>query len=480
MTAEPAPEVEVDFRLRGGNQQLFMSTEPEVLLEGPAGTGKTRTILEYLHLACKNRKIKVLLLRKTRESMTDSVLATLENKVFHELEFARGAKGMPVEFFGGNDHEPAAYRYSNGSVMVIGGMDNPSKVLSTEYDKIYVCQAEEITESEWSTLSTRLRNFAHPYMQLIGDCNPSYSKHWLNRRCLARYGPEGEVLPPLTRRIITTHHDNPLLYDDNDELTDYGKVYIETRLGNLQGPERERFLLGNWIGVENAIYPHFDRHLHVRPLEPGLVFRTGAIGVDYGRRHKAASVVISVDQYGRRWVREAWGEPDEQQGAQTRRAVAAQRAKYSIYRGRADPTQDSLAGILGFNTAKAAAGSRNGRIMAVARLLNIFPGGEVPESQNELLETSIRHAATYAPHELPDSPGLLFVQGAPGIDDLCDEIESYHEVLQENDTRSEYTVARIDDDLVAALEYGIEELEAPAINHIAMGSMLKKLRGSRR
>lgn len=449
------------FKARGDNRTVFTCLDPEILCVGGAGSGKTRAILEFLHRMCIERpNLRVLICRKARATLASTALATYERDVD---PFAQG-----VKWFGGNDHAPAAYLYPNGSQIIVGGMDDPGKILSSFYDLAYLNEVTELSEEEYETITTRLRNGVIRSMRVISDCNPTFAKHWVNRRAL---------LGKMTR-LTTTLKDNPAYYDDDGNPTELGNRYIRT-LESLSGSRRERFLLGQWVGVENAIYPHFDRKLHVRPLEPGLRFRTGAIGVDYGRRHKAAAVAISVDQYGRRWVREAWGEPDTEQGKMVYRAVAKLKAKYTIYRGMTDPLQDALAGLLGFQLSKGSAGSRNTRTMITGRLLNVFPGGEVPESSMELMESNYRSAATLGPHACPDSPGLLFVEGAPGIDDLCDEIESYHEVLMENATRSEYTVARIDDDLVAALEYGTECLDSPGINHDAMGALLNRGKNER-
>ena len=93
------------------------------------------------------------------------------------------------------------------------------------------------------------------------------------------------------------------------------------------------------------------------------------------------------------------------------------------------------------------------RIEATEKYWNLYPGGRVPLPWEEAQLIGQRH------YEDPDSPGLLLVAGAPGIDELADEIEGYHRVLVENERQKKLEVVRIDDDLVAGLEYAIEELE---------------------
>ena len=41
-----------------------------------------------------------------------------------------------------------AYHYPNGSEVVVGGLDKPSKVMSTEYDLVYVQEAIELFEND--------------------------------------------------------------------------------------------------------------------------------------------------------------------------------------------------------------------------------------------------------------------------------------------------------------------------------------------
>ena len=72
----------LDYKPAGAAAKLFSNRSPEALLEGPAGTGKTRAVLEYVNYLCEQYPgIRVLLFRKTRNSMSESVLVTWEEKV---------------------------------------------------------------------------------------------------------------------------------------------------------------------------------------------------------------------------------------------------------------------------------------------------------------------------------------------------------------------------------------------------------------
>lgn len=233
---------------RGTSKALFADRSPEILVSGPAGTGKSRACLEKLHLAClQTPGMRGLIVRKTRESLTTSALKTYREHVATE-SFAVGH----VEWYGGSAQEPAQYRYTNGSTIVVGGMDKSSKVMSTEYDLIYVQEATELTETDWEALTTRLRNGRLSFQQLIADCNPDSEYHWLKKRC-----DEGR-----TRIYFSTHEENPVLFTDASVLTEFGSSYI-ARLDNLTGVRYKRLRLGLWVSAEGIIYDEWDESVHV-------------------------------------------------------------------------------------------------------------------------------------------------------------------------------------------------------------------------
>jgi len=114
------------FRPYGAANDFLYCKDPEVLFCGPAGTGKSRTALEKLHLcAMKYPGSRHLIVRKTRASLTQSAMVTYDK---HVLSEDSGVRFRTAE---------QEYRYRNGSVIALGGMDKSSKVLSSDYDLIY-------------------------------------------------------------------------------------------------------------------------------------------------------------------------------------------------------------------------------------------------------------------------------------------------------------------------------------------------------
>lgn len=233
---------------RGTAKALFADRSPEILVSGPAGTGKSRACLEKLHLAClMNPGMHGLIVRKTRESLTTSALKTYREHVAPE-SFVAGH----VAWYGGSAQEPAQYRYSNGSTIVVGGMDKSSKVMSTEYDMIYVQEATELTETDWEALTTRLRNGKLSFQQLIADCNPDSEYHWLKKRC-----DQGR-----TRIYFSSHEENPVYFGEDGTITSAGEAYM-SKLDNLTGVRHKRLRLGLWVSAEGIIYDEWDESVHV-------------------------------------------------------------------------------------------------------------------------------------------------------------------------------------------------------------------------
>ena len=215
---------------------MQQATDPEIVVSGPAGTGKSRACLQRLHADLQRYPgARALMLRKTRVSLTQSALVTFERDVL--------PAGSPVAM-GASRGTRQGYQYPNDSLLVVVGLDIPSRVMSSEYDLIYIQEATELDENEWEYLTTRLRNGRMPCQQLIADCNPDRPTHWLKARC-----DSGRC-----RMLESRHEDNPLLWDDgNGRWTEAGTSYI-ARLDALTGARRERLRYGRWAAAEGLVY----------------------------------------------------------------------------------------------------------------------------------------------------------------------------------------------------------------------------------
>lgn len=271
----------------GNNKLAYLDrTSSEVLLSGPAGTGKTYSnLLKLLWFCGEYPGARVLMLRKTRKSLAESAMVTLE-RILH----GAGLLGRPVERT--HRHE---YKLPRRSVIVVGGMDDPSKVLSTEYDLIYVNEATELSVNEWEELSFRLRAMAGPFDQMVADCNPESPHHWLYKRFIAGRAP-GRRVPGEPTSYPTTHHENPGYYDWRRRAwTENGLRYLR-RLGAATGIRKARKFEGKWVSAEGAVYA-YDPDVHTwrggRRDVPRAWPRVW--GIDWGKRVPTALGVWAVD-----------------------------------------------------------------------------------------------------------------------------------------------------------------------------------------
>jgi phage terminase large subunit len=233
------------FEPRGNARTIFSAHETEVVLSGPSGTGKTRAILEKLHMiALKYAGARILVTRWRQVDLTGSALQTYRRHVLHEAD--------GISYYGGSREEPAQYRYPNGSRMLMSGLDRASKVLSMEFDVVYVNECTEIPEDTWETLTTRLRNGRLPYQQLVGDCNPDAPHHWIKQRA-----ERGQL-----RLLESRHVDNPALFRPDGSATEYGAAYLR-KLNALTGVRLKRFRDGLWAAAEGMVYDEYDPAVHL-------------------------------------------------------------------------------------------------------------------------------------------------------------------------------------------------------------------------
>lgn len=424
-------ELVIPLELRGANAEAYYCRDPEILDEGPAGTGKTLMWLNLLNNLChKYPGFHGLIARKAAITLTTTCLVTFNTEVLKPED--------GVTFFGGNRSEPAAYRYPNGSTIVTGGFEKgidggPSKILSTQYHLAFVNEAIELTLDDLETLKTRVRPHGEPLIandgsgdvfaayRVVMDCNPSTERHWLLKRC-----NEGR-----TRRFKSTLRDNPLYFDAAGNATAAGKKYSES-LEGLSGTRYQRLVEGQWVGMENAIYDLLDRDKHWIASPEGQTWGQAAIGVDYGTVNLSAVVCVQKDTAGRIWARECWtGGGDEQPILD---AVRSMKQRYGAIVGVVDPipAMQMLADKLGFRRSGTAikASGEGSRVANVVRVKTLLA-----------------------------NDALRFDQGGEGVAELFEEALDYRWLHKDSENIEKYIVDRHNEDRVAAMEYAIEALE---------------------
>lgn len=247
----------ITYEPRGASRDLFHDHSDEILLAGPAGTGKSLSCLHKAHLMLsKYPMAKGFIARKTRTSMTNSCLQTFERHVL--------APEDKVHFH----KQDQQFNYPNGSMLAVIGLDDPERIKSTDWDFGFVQEATECTENDIEICTTRLRNWIIPYQQLMMDCNPDRPNHWLKKRA-----DKG-----LTKMLMSYHKDNPRLWHLGGPISipgcsdcgfgaqahwsDEGKKYL-AKLDRLSGARRSRLYLGQWVSAEGMVYDTWDPLVHM-------------------------------------------------------------------------------------------------------------------------------------------------------------------------------------------------------------------------
>ncbi|MFD8545646.1 PBSX family phage terminase large subunit [Streptomyces sp. NPDC059649] len=127
--------------------------------------------------------------------------------------------------------------------------------------------------------------------QLFCTTNPDNPGHWFMRDWLSQEGKK-----PL-RRFSFTIDDNPFL--DADYVRDIKAMH--------QGLFYRRFILGEWVAAEGAIYDAWDREAHiVTDIPRDRIHRWISLGVDYGTKNPFHAVLLGLGTDRRLYAAAEW------------------------------------------------------------------------------------------------------------------------------------------------------------------------------
>jgi PBSX family phage terminase large subunit len=128
--------------------------------------------------------------------------------------------------------------------------------------------------------------------QLFGTTNPDNPAHWLKAKFLDRIA----ALPDW-RRFQFVIEDNPSL----------SPAYVESIKREYTGLWFRRFILGEWVAAEGAIYSMWDPDRHVIPHDalPDMQ-RMLAVGVDWGTTNATSAVLLGLGVDGRLYYVDEW------------------------------------------------------------------------------------------------------------------------------------------------------------------------------
>lgn len=233
-------EVQVtNFYIGEGSAQheLFTTDEMYILYEGVAGSGKTRSVLEFAHYMIEqNPNLRVAFIRQERKELTTSILPIWEDEVL-------GKKHPAV--VGASAENRSCYRFANGAVVDLHGLDQPMRLYSSQYDILIVFEAIEVSSMAYESLKRAMRGSVLPdsKKRLICECNPGEETHWLNV-----LGNTGGI-----HRIKAQFRDNP-------KAT---KVFVDGLASIRHEATRKRLYEGEWITAEGLLWDTYSASRHL-------------------------------------------------------------------------------------------------------------------------------------------------------------------------------------------------------------------------
>lgn len=128
--------------------------------------------------------------------------------------------------------------------------------------------------------------------KLFWTTNPDSQSHWLRRRYLSRLCDL-----PDWRIFHFTMDDNPALSAE----------YVESKRREFTGLWYRRFILGEWVSAEGAIYDAWDPDVHVIPWEElPPMRRLLGVGLDYGTTNPSSAVLLGLAEDGTLYAIDEW------------------------------------------------------------------------------------------------------------------------------------------------------------------------------
>lgn len=250
--------------------------------EGSIRSGKTivSLIRWLIYVATAPSGGQLVMIGRTRDSLWRNVIAPMQDKDIF---------GILADQVVGNYGAPTVTILGR-RIFVLGASDTKAeKVLrGLTVAGAYVDEVTTLQENFFTTLLGRMsvRGAA-----LFGTTNPDNPAHWLKRKFLDRIKEM-----PDWRRWHFTVYDNPSLSAD----------YIASIEREFTGLWYRRFIKGEWVSAEGAIYSMWDPDVHVVPWEllPQMD-RLLAVGVDYGTTNATSAMMLGLGA-NKLWLVDEW------------------------------------------------------------------------------------------------------------------------------------------------------------------------------
>lgn len=281
-------------------QSVAIATAARVaIFEGSIRAGKTFSwlLLMIWRIAHAGPLGDILIVGKNRDAIFRNVFGPIEQNpamaIFSKhVVYRQGAPtaiifGRTCHVIGANDA---------GSESRIRGMT------------VQLAFCDEVTVLDMGFFKQLLGRMSVAGAQLFGTTNPDGPAHWLRREYLVK-------VPGTSHFDPDTKPDDRLLdwrivhftMDDNPSLPETYKASMKREYTGLW---YRRFILGQWVSAEGAIYDMWDEHRHVVPQD-GLpdMLSVLSLGIDHGTTNPTAGILLGYGKDGRLYAMDEWS-PD--------------------------------------------------------------------------------------------------------------------------------------------------------------------------
>lgn len=259
------------------------STYPINIFEGTVRSSKTiASLLAWCRYVRTAPPGMLLLTGRTERTVVNNVVQPLMDMLGpSRVQLNRGAGAVTIL---GRPH------------VVVGANTEAArtKIQGATFAGAYADEVSTLPETYFNMLFSRLSVAG---ARMWGTSNPEGPVHWLKTKWLDRAALWID-------RDGVHHHGGPDALDllrvsfqlsDNTYLTRTNPAYIERILATYKGLWRRRYLLGEWVAAEGAVYDGWDPDTHVIAHAdlPEMV-RVLALGVDHGMTNATDAVLLGL------------------------------------------------------------------------------------------------------------------------------------------------------------------------------------------
>ncbi|MBF6358188.1 PBSX family phage terminase large subunit [Nocardia higoensis] len=237
---------------------------------GSIRSGKTISsiVAFFLGVARAPEAAMIIIVGRTLQTIERNILEPMQKRslfgpLSKEIHHTRGSStavilGRTIHLIGANDE--SAESKIRGSTIYLALVD----------------EATLLPENFWTQLQGRL---SEPGARCLATTNPDNPEHYLKKKFMDRRHEEGMDVQVWD-----------FYMEDNPQLD---PAWITRKKAEFTGVFYRRFILGEWVAAEGAVFDMYDRDRHVIRWEdlPDMRWIVG-VGIDHGTTNPTHAVMI--------------------------------------------------------------------------------------------------------------------------------------------------------------------------------------------